>query len=89
MVGRAVRRPIYEANRYRTGNRRGACGAGKGVKMNPVMKLRAVLNTLEGVQVAGRENWDRMLGSMQAIEEVVQVLSAPPAPEKETDVEEG
>lgn len=57
--------------------------------MNTVMKLRAVLNTLEGVQVAGRENWDRMLGSMQAIEEVIQALSAPPAPEKETDVEEG
>ena len=57
--------------------------------MNPVMKLRAVLNTLAGVQVAGRENWDRMLGSMQAIEEVVQALPAPPAPEKETDVEEG
>lgn len=57
--------------------------------MNPVMKLRAVLNTLEGVQVAGRENWDRMLGSMQAVEEVVQALSAPPTPEKETDVEEG
>lgn len=57
--------------------------------MNAVMKLRAVLNTLEGVQVAGRENWDRMLGSMQAIEEVIQALSAPPAPEKETDVEEG
>ena len=57
--------------------------------MNPVMKLRAVLNTLEGVQVAGRENWDRMLGRMQAIEEVVQALPAPPAPEKETDVEEG
>lgn len=57
--------------------------------MNPVMKLRAVLNTLEGVQVAGRENWDRMLGSMQAIEEVIQALSASPAPEKETDVEEG
>lgn len=57
--------------------------------MSPVMKLRAVLNTLDGVQVAGRENWDRMLGSMQAIEEVVQALSAPPAPEKETDVEEG
>lgn len=57
--------------------------------MNLVMKLRAVLNTLEGVQVAGRENWDRMLGSMQAIEEVIQALSAPPAPEKETDVEEG
>jgi hypothetical protein len=56
--------------------------------MNPVMKLRAVLNTLEGVQVAGRENWDRMLGSMQAIEEVVQALSAYPAPEKETEQEE-
>lgn len=58
--------------------------------MNPVMKkLRAVLNTLEGVQVAGRENWDRMLGSMQAIEEVVQVLSAPTGSQKSTDVEEG
>lgn len=57
--------------------------------MNPVMKLGAVLKTIDGVQVAGRENWDRMLGSMQAIEEVVQALSAPPAPEKETDVEEG
>ena len=57
--------------------------------MSPVMKLRAVLNTLEGVQVAGRENWDRMLGSMQAIEEVVQVLSAPTGSQKSTDVEEG
>lgn len=55
--------------------------------MNPVMKLRAVLNTLEGVQVAGRENWDRMLGSVQAIEEVVQELSATPAPEKEPEQE--
>ena len=57
--------------------------------MNPVMKLRAVLNTLEGVQVAGRENWDRLLGSMQAIEEVVQVLSVPTGSQKSTDVEEG
>ena len=56
--------------------------------MNPVMKLRAVLNTLEGVQVAGRENWDRMLGSMQAIEEVVQALSAPTGSQKSTDAEE-
>lgn len=55
--------------------------------MNPVMKLRAVLNTLEGVQVAGRENWDRMLGSMQAIEEVIHALSAPSAPEKEPEQE--
>lgn len=57
--------------------------------MNPVMKLRAVLNALDGVQVAGRENWDRMLGSMQAIEEVIQALSAPIGSEKNTDVEEG
>ena len=55
--------------------------------MNPVMKLKAVLNTLEGVQVAGRENWDRMLGSMQAIEEVAQALSAPPAPDAGTEQE--
>lgn len=52
------------------------------------MKLRAVLNTLEGVQVAGRENWDRMLGSIQAIEEVVQALSAPTGSPKSTDAEE-
>lgn len=57
--------------------------------MNPAMKLRAVLNTLEGVQVAGQENWDRMLGSMQAIEEVVQALSVPTGSQKSTDVEEG
>ena len=55
--------------------------------MSPVMKLREVLNTLDGVQVAGRENWDRMLGSMQAIEEVIQALSAPSAPEKEPEQE--
>ena len=34
-VGRAVRRPIYEDNRYRTGNRRGARRAGKGVENEP------------------------------------------------------
>ena len=59
--------------------------------MNPVMKLGAVLKTIDGVKVAGRENWDRMLGSVQAIEEVIQALSAPPAPpapEKETEQEE-
>lgn len=55
--------------------------------MNPVMKLGAVLKTIDGVKVAGRENWDRMLGSVQAIEEVIQALSAPPAPEKETEQE--
>ena len=56
--------------------------------MNPVMKLGAVLKTIDGVKVAGRENWDRVLGSVQAIEEVIQALSAPPAPEKETEQEE-
>lgn len=55
--------------------------------INPVMKLKAVLNTLEGVQIAGRENLDRLLGSMQAIDEVIQMLSAPPAPDKETEQE--
>lgn len=43
---------------------------------NIAMKLRMVLNTLNGVEVKGKENLDRMLGSMQAIEEVAQVLSA-------------
>lgn len=56
--------------------------------MDSVTTLKAVLNTLEGIQVAGHKNLDRLLGSMQAIEEVVQVLSAPPAPDKETEQEE-
>lgn len=42
--------------------------------MDSVTTLKAVLNTLEGIQVAGHKNLDRLLGSMQAIEAVVQAL---------------
>lgn len=44
--------------------------------MDIVMRLRMVLSTLDGVEVKGQKNLDRLLGSMQAIEEVVQVLNA-------------
>lgn len=42
--------------------------------MDSVTTLKAVLNTLEGIQVAGHKNLDRLLGSMQAIEAVIQAL---------------
>ena len=44
--------------------------------MDIATKLRMVLSTLDGVEVKGKKNLDRLLGSMQAIEEVVQVLNA-------------
>lgn len=43
--------------------------------MDIAMKLRMVLSALDGVEVKGKKNLDRLLGSMQAIEEVVQVLN--------------
>lgn len=43
--------------------------------MDIAMKLRMVLSTLDGVEVKGKENMDRLLGCMQTIEAVVQELS--------------
>lgn len=53
--------------------------------MDIISKLNAVQNTLEGVEVKGRENLDRVLGCMQTIDEVLRVLTAPPAPAKSTE----
>ena len=57
--------------------------------MNIIAKLSAVINTLEGVEVKGRDNLDRVLGSIQALESVLHVLTIPAAPESEQEVENG
>lgn len=55
--------------------------------MDIAARLRMVLHTLDGVTVSGRENWDRLLGSMQEIEKIVTVLEhpAPPAAKEDAD----
>lgn len=53
--------------------------------MDIISKLNAVLNTLDGVEVKGRENLDRLLGCMQTIDDVLRVLAAPPAPTQSTE----
>lgn len=53
--------------------------------MDIISKLNAVLNTLDGVEVKGRENLDRLLGCMQTVDDVLRVLTAPPAPDKSTE----
>lgn len=47
------------------------------------IRLRLVLSTLEGVTVSGRDNLERVLGSMQEIERIVNVLENPAPEQKE------
>ena len=42
--------------------------------MNTVEKIQAVINTLEKVPVAGNENWNRMLGCWQTLQEIKKEL---------------
>lgn len=53
------------------------------------VRLRMVLSTLEGVTVSGKENLERLLGSIQEIERIVNVLEnpAPPAPDAKEEVD--
>lgn len=48
------------------------------------IRLRLVLSTLEGVTVSGRDNLERVLGSIQEIERIINVLENP-APEQKVD----
>lgn len=43
------------------------------------VRLRLVLNTLNGITVSGEENLERLLGSIQEVKKIVNVLenSAP------------
>ncbi len=42
--------------------------------MNTVEKIKAVQNTMENVSVAGPDNWNRMLGCWQTLQEVQKEL---------------
>lgn len=53
--------------------------------MDIITKLSAVLNTLGGVEVKGRDNLDRVLGCIQTVEDVLRLLTRPPAPTAEPD----
>ena len=44
--------------------------------MNTIEKIQAVQNTLEKVSVAGAENWNRMLGCWQTLQEVKKEMIA-------------
>ena len=50
------------------------------------MRLRLVLSTLEDVKVSGRDNLDRMLGSIQELERILNILETPvPEAKEESD----
>ena len=50
--------------------------------------IRLVISTLNGVEVKGKDNLDKLLGSINALETVAQALEAPPAPPAEPPKEE-
>lgn len=43
--------------------------------MDPINHINLIMGTLDGVRVSGRENWDRLLGCMQALEELKMFLT--------------
>lgn len=47
---------------------------------NTITLIRLVISTLNDVEVKGKDNLDKLLGSINALESVAQVLEAPPAP---------
>ena len=57
--------------------------------MDIIAKLSAVRNTLEGVEVKGKDNLDRVLGCIQTLESVLHVLTMPATPENKQEVENG
>lgn len=55
--------------------------------MNDTALIRMVISTLNDVEVKGKDNLDRLLGCINALESVVQVREAAPA-EPETPEQE-
>lgn len=49
--------------------------------MDPIKHINLIQGTLNCVQVSGRENWDRLLGCMQALEELKEYLTAKEVPD--------
>lgn len=44
--------------------------------MNTIEKIQAVQNTMNDVTVAGHENWNRMLGCWQTLQEMKEEMIA-------------
>lgn len=49
------------------------------MEQNMEQVLKAVINTLNGVTVSGRENMNRLLGSIVALEKLLASLEKPEA----------
>lgn len=54
--------------------------------MDIIGKLSAVVNTLDHVEVKGRDNMDRLLGCIQTVEAVINALTTPAEEEKQEEV---
>ena len=53
--------------------------------MNIIKKIEAIQLTLSRVSAAGPENWNRLLGCMQALDEVKEELTETETEEVEED----
>lgn len=48
--------------------------------------IKLVISTLNEVEVKGKDNLDKLLGSINALESVVQIMESSPEPEKQEEV---
>lgn len=53
-----------------------------------VQIIKMAISTLNGVEVKGKDNLSRMLGVIEALENVVKVMEQPPEAPMEAPVEE-
>lgn len=51
--------------------------------------IKMVISTLNGVEVKGKDNLDRLLGCINALESVVKALEAAPAEPKKQEESDG
>lgn len=54
--------------------------------MFDVTIIKLVLNTLEGIEIKGRDNIEAMLGSMNALESLIQIAEAQKESTKQEEV---
>ena len=53
--------------------------------METIKKIEAIQRTLSGVSASGPDNWNRLLGCMQALDEVKEELTEMETEEVEED----
>lgn len=54
---------------------------------NMLTLIKMVTSTLNTVEVKGKDNLDKLLGCINALENVVQIMEAAPTPPNNTDQE--